>query len=154
MALKHPVASAKADGSDDNVVQPGDGNDDDKWDLPISLGGYTVLTNVGTAYDAIDATQGLGMVHNDWTGVTELIVVVRCKQVGTGALTWELFNDTDGVSIGTIADANNTAWHTRTGTFTTSLPTGLKTLRLRVKSSVSTDDPVYAGATLLARRTT
>lgn len=154
MPVKHRFASAVSDGADATLVQPGDWNDDHKWDLPVALGAYVAITNVGASYDAVDLSRGCGRVENDWTGVTEIRVNVSVKHVGSGNLTWQLWNETDSAAIGTISDTNNTAWHTVSGTFTTSLPTGIKILRLRVLSNTAGDDPVYGGSTLLARRTT
>jgi hypothetical protein len=115
-----------------------------------SLGGFAVLTNVGTAYDATDASRGLGRVTADWKAYSMLFLDISTKHIGTGTLTWQLWNETDSVEVGTVTDARDTAWHTRTATFTENIPTGIKTLRLRVRSTVATDDPAYAGATLRA----
>lgn len=117
--------------------------------IAASLGGFVVLTNVGTTFDAIDASRGLGRIEADWKAYSTLVLDVSTKHVGTGALTWELWNETDSQAIGTVADANSTVWHTRRGTFL-NVPTGIKVLRLRVRSTVATDDPAFGGATLRA----
>lgn len=118
--------------------------------ITVSLGGFVVLTNVGTAYDAIDASRGLGRVTADWKAYSMLFLDISSKHVGTGVLTWQLWNETDSIEVGTVADALNTAWHTRTAMFTQNIPTSVKTLRLRVRSTVATDDPAYGCATLRA----
>jgi hypothetical protein len=107
------------------------------------------LTNVGTTYDAITASQGLGMGLMDLTGITQLKVVLKVQKIGTGTQTWQVWNETDSVSIGEIPDAGAAAIRNLTATFPVNL-TGEKLIRIRAKSTVSTDDPVYLAGTILA----
>lgn len=109
------------------------------------------LTNVGTTYDAITASQGLGIILVDFTGVTEIKFAVRVNKIGTGTQSWQLWNDTDGAQIGVIDDAG--AAGTKTlgpSTFAVAL-TGEKLLRVRAKSTVGTDDPVFLGVSILVK---
>lgn len=153
MSIKHRFTSLKAEGTDSSVVRPSNWNDGHLYNIPVALGATVTLTNVGASYDAVNVSRGLGRFTFDFTGITEIRVDVSTIHVGTGSLTWQLWNETDAAEVGTIADANNTGWHTRSATFTTNLPTGIKTLRLRVLSSVAADDPIYGGAAILLRKT-
>jgi hypothetical protein len=62
------------------------------------------LTNVGSVFDGIGASKGLGFAIINFTSVTQLIFTVRYQKVGTGTLTWQLWNETDGSVIGVIDD--------------------------------------------------
>ena len=107
------------------------------------------LTNVGTAYDAIAASKGLGFAFIDFTGVTSLRVRIKVNKVGTGTQSWQVFNETDGTEIGVFNDAGAAGDRTFDQTFAVSL-TGVKDVRVRCKSTVGTDDPVYYGASFFA----
>jgi hypothetical protein len=119
------------------------------------LGAYNVLTNVGTAFDTIAQAKGLGFVAVDVTGITRLEIRIRYNKVGTGTLTWQLWNETDGSEVGSVDDAaaagdNKTA--SIVVTPVSPLSGGVKLLRPRIKSTVAADDPVYYGACLFLRR--
>ena len=115
----------------------------------ISLGGYLILTNVGASYDAIAIAKGLGLASIDFTGCTRIDLVVNVNKVGTGTQSWQLWNVTDGVEIAVINDAAAAADNKVLAVNkTTDLPTGVKTVRLRVKSTTAADDPVYYGASV------
>jgi hypothetical protein len=120
-----------------------------------TLGSYNVLTNIGTSYDAIPQAKGLGIVGVDVMGITYLEMRVRYQKVGTGTLSWQLWNDTDGSEVGVVTDAA-AAGDNKTATLTVTpvdpLSGGVKLLRPRCKSTVATDDPVYYGACLFVRR--
>jgi hypothetical protein len=107
------------------------------------------LANIGAAYDAIAASKGLGFAEVDFTGVTSLIFRVRYNKVGTGTISFQLWNDTDGTEIAVINDAaaagDNKALSI---TVSTGLPTGVKLVRVRCKSTVATDDPVFYGSSI------
>jgi hypothetical protein len=109
------------------------------------------LTNVGTSYDAIPASQGLGIILVDFTGVTQVVFAVRVNKVGSGTQSWQLWNDTDGVEVGVISDAGAAGVKTLgPATFDVALA-GQKLLRVRAKSTVSADDPQFLGATVLVK---
>jgi hypothetical protein len=109
------------------------------------------LTNVGTAYDGIPASQGLGILLVDFTGVTQIVFAVRVNKIGTGTQSWQLWNETDGAEVGVLTDAGATGTKTLgPSTFGTAL-TGQKMLRVRAKSTVAADDPVFFGATVLVK---
>jgi len=125
------------------------------WQNPIygpvtySLGGLATLTNVGATYDAIGLSRGLGFCTIDFTNVAQIVFTVQCNKIGTGTQDWQLWNETDGAEVGVISDAGAAGNKTLTGTFTTNIPAGVKRVRIRCRSSVSTDDPVYYGTDLV-----
>jgi len=107
------------------------------------------LTNVGTAYDAIAASRGLGIQDIDFTGITSLIFRVRFNKVGTGTLSWQLWNETDAVELALITDATGSGDNKNLTTTVSVALVGVKTVRVRAKSTVATDDPVFYGASVL-----
>ena len=109
------------------------------------------LTNVGAAYDAIAASRGLGLQRVDFTGATQVVFDLMVNKVGTGTQSWQLWNVTDGTEIGVIADAAAAGDNRMlTATFTVNL-TGEKLVRVRAKSTVASDDPVYYSGSVLLR---
>ena len=108
------------------------------------------LTNVGSTYDAISASQGLGLIRIDFTGVTQLKLDVRVNKIGTGTQSWQLWSDTDGSQIGVIDDAGAAGVKTLSATFAVAL-SGEKVVRVRAKSSVGTDDPIFLGASVMVK---
>jgi hypothetical protein len=104
------------------------------------------LTNVGTAYDAIDASQGLGLGYFNFTGVTSVDFLVKHRKVGTGTQSYQLWNETDAAEIGVLSDAGSAGTRNLTGTFAVSGLVGRKLLRVRAKSTTGTDDPIFMGA--------
>ena len=120
------------------------------WEpVSISLGGFVTLTNVGSSYDSTNASRGLGCVQVDMTNVTRIDLIVRVNKVGTGTQDWQLWNETDGTEVGVISDDGGTGLKDLTAAFTGLALTGLKRLRVRARSSTSTDDPVYLGSCIL-----
>lgn len=120
----------------------------------ISLGGFVTLTNIGTAYDAIPASQGLGIARLQTAGITEVEFTVAVNKVGTGTQDWQLWNQTDAVEIALVSDngAAGVKVLTTTRTLSTPMAAGLKTLRVRAKSSNTNDDPIFMGGALLVYR--
>lgn len=121
----------------------------------ISLGGFTTLTNIGSAYDGTDPARGLGVALVQTAGITQIIFGVRVNKIGTGTQSWQLFNDTDATEITVIDDAGAAGVKTLSVTrdFAAPLGAGMKTVRVRAKSTVAADDPVFLGAALSIRRT-
>lgn len=109
------------------------------------------LTNVGTSYDAIAASKGLGMQLIDCTGVTAILFYIFVNKIGTGTQSWQLWNVTDGTQIAVIDDAAAAGDKILNAQVNVAL-TGIKMVRVRAKSTVSTDDPVFYAATLLTIR--
>lgn len=108
------------------------------------------LLNVGASYDAIAASKGLGFAEIDFTGVTSVVFRVRYNKVAAGASTisWQLWNDTDSAQIGVIDDAT-AAGDNKSLTATLSVAlVGVKQVRVRCKSTVGGDDPVFYGASI------
>lgn len=124
------------------------------WGMPIGcgIGSLVTLTNIGTTFDAITASKGLGFAVIDFTGATSLTFGVFVSKIGTGTQTWQLWNVTDGVEVTHIDDAGAVGDKLLTTTINTGLPSaGVKILRVRAKSTVAADDPVYYGAGLLVK---
>jgi hypothetical protein len=111
----------------------------------ISLGATVTLTNIGTAYDAINASKGLGLAVIDFTNVQSLEFGVFVSKVGGGTQSWQLWNVTDAAEIAVINDAGAAGDKLLTTSVTPGL-TGLKTVRVRAKSTTGADDPIYYGA--------
>ena len=120
----------------------------------ISLGSFVTLTNIGTAYDGTDAGRGLGVALIQTAGITQVIFGVRVNKVGTGTQSWQLFNDTDGTEVAVIDDAGVAGVKTLSTTvnFSAPLAAGIKTIRVRAKSTTAADDPIFLGAALSIRR--
>jgi hypothetical protein len=106
------------------------------------------LTNVGASYDAIVASQGLAVGLINFTGVTQAVFLVRVNKIGTGTQSWQLWNDTDGTQIGVIDDAGASGVKNLQATVSVSL-IGIKRVRVRVKSTVAADDPIFYDADVL-----
>lgn len=100
------------------------------------------LTNYGSVYDAIPASKGLGLFRVNFTGLTQIVLDVFVNKIGTGVQSWQLWNLTDGTQIGVIDDAGVAGDKYLTATFNVAL-TGEKLVRLRAKSTVAADDPVF-----------
>lgn len=105
------------------------------------------LTNVGTTYDAVTASRGLGMGYFNFTGKTQALVMVKVNKVGTGIQSWQVWNETDGVEVGVLSDAGLAGVKDLSTTLSIN-GSGLKLLRFRAKSTISTDDPVFLGGTV------
>jgi hypothetical protein len=120
----------------------------------ISIGGFVTLTNIGSTYDATAASQGLGIVLLQTAGVTQVMFGVRVNKVGTGTQSWQLFNETDNAEVAVIDDDGAAGIKTLSVTrdFDPPLGAGMKVARVRAKSTVAQDDPVYLGATMNLRR--
>jgi hypothetical protein len=121
----------------------------------ISLGGYLTLTNVGATYDAIAASKGLGHVRVETAGINAVELLVRYDKVGTGTLTFQLWNETTGLEVGALNDAaaaGNGKVLSGVVDFTPPLGPGTADLRVRCKSTVAADDPNYYGSSLRVRR--
>ena len=120
----------------------------------VTFGGFTVLTNVGTSYDATTASQGLGWAGVQTAGIVQLTFAVRVNKIGTGTQSWQLWNETDGTEVGVIDDAGGAGIKLLSTTITPPSPlgAGFKVVRVRVKSTTGNDDPVYLGGALRLRR--
>lgn len=116
---------------------------------PVSLGGYVVLTNIAAAYDGTNAQRGLGCAYVDFTGLAKVTFRVAVNKAGTGTQSWQLWNETDGAQLAVLDDAGAAGNKALEAVLTSGLPTGIKLVRVRAKSTVTTDDPVYFGACLL-----
>jgi hypothetical protein len=107
------------------------------------------LTNVGTSYDAIAASRGLGIQDIDFTGVTSIIFRVRCNKVGNGTQSWQLWNETDGSELARIDDSGAAGDNKLLLAQQAVELSGVKTGRVRAKSTNGADDPIFYGASVL-----
>jgi hypothetical protein len=127
-----------------------------------SLGGRVTLTNVGAAYDTNVDSQSLPFLYLQCAGITRVDIELRVRKVGTGTQDWQLFDDTSGVAAigpgalttGSLSDTNGAGDHTLVAsrTFAAPLTPGVRKMRLRARSSVPADDPVFLAAALLLFR--
>lgn len=120
------------------------------------LGGFVTLTNVGDVYDSTPASKGLGFTAVDTNGVTKVTLRVRYNKIGTGTLSWQLWNDTDAQQIGVFDDTGAAGDNKQVDIVVdppAPLSGGVKALRVRVKSTTPADDPLYYGSTIFVRRT-
>ncbi len=103
------------------------------------------LTNVGSAYDSISAARGLGIARLDFRGATQITFDVYHQKIGTGTITYQLWNETDGAELGVVEDAAGAAVRFLTASFAVAI-NGVKLVRVRAKSTVATDDPIFFGS--------
>lgn len=106
------------------------------------------LTNVGASYDAIAASRGLGFADIDFTNVAQVVFRVRYNKVGTGTLSWQLWNDTDGAEIARIDDSTAAGDNKNQSVTANVALSGVKSVRVRAKSTTSADDPVFYGSSV------
>ena len=116
------------------------------------------LTNVGSVYDTATcpASETLGFGQRDFRGFNRLTFAVRHNKVGTGTITYQLWafdingtgQEINGEEICTVADAGAAGKRYLQTTITVNRA-DVKFLRVRVKSSVAGDDPVFHGASVL-----
>jgi len=120
----------------------------------VSLGGYTVLTNIGSAYDTGNPGRGLGWARLEQAGITGIELRVRVNKVGTGVQDWQLWNETSAAEILVLSDADVAGLRELVGSvsYPNPLPAGRYSLRVRARSSVAADDPVYFGSNLTITR--
>jgi hypothetical protein len=118
-----------------------------------ALGAYNVLANLGATYDATAPTRGLGWVQIEGLGVTGIELRVKYNKIGTGTLSFQLWDETTSAELCVINDAA-AAGDNKEGVqgYVGGLTAGLHKLRVRAKSTVSTDDPVYYGSCLRVGR--
>lgn len=119
-----------------------------------AMGAYNVLTNVGNTYDATAPSKGLGILLLECAGITSFTFGAFYNKIGTGTLSWQLWDQTNGAEVTRIDDA--AAAGERTNSVVVNLPSPLaagdRVLRVRVKSTTAADDPVFYGASLQVRR--
>jgi hypothetical protein len=115
------------------------------------LPGGLQLTNIGTAYDTIQATKSLGYVRLETFGITGLELNLRYNQLSAGQLDWQLWNETDVAQIGVLSTSGVGDNKNQTQTFTPAtspMGVGLKILRVRCKSAATADDAFYYGGNI------
>jgi hypothetical protein len=120
----------------------------------ISVGGFVTLTNVGAAYDTTNASRGLGLFRLETAGVSQFEFIVQVNKIGTGTQSWQLWNDTDSAEVAVIDDAGAAGVKQLSTVvdFPSPLGAGLKVARIRAKSTVANDDPLFFGASVAIRR--
>lgn len=107
------------------------------------------LTNVGSTYDFVPAARGLGIGLFDFRGVAAIRFVVYVQRLGTGIQSWQLWNETNQIEICRIDDNDIVSPAVRylDQTFPVNID-GIKLVRVRAKSSISGDDPIFFGSTI------
>jgi hypothetical protein len=87
-------------------------------------------------------------------GVTAFEFGVFVNKIGTGTQSWQLWNETSGSEVAVIDDAGGTGLKQLAvvETLPSPLAPGVVTLRVRAKSTVAQDDPLYFGASLIIQR--
>jgi hypothetical protein len=120
----------------------------------ISLGGFVNILNVGAAYDSTIQSQGLGVARVQTAGITAFEWTVRVQKNGTGTQSWQLWDETNSAEITVIDDPGATGSKELaiSRVFAPPLGAGLRTVRVRTRSTVAADDPVYFGSALVIRR--
>lgn len=124
--------------------------------------GRVTLTNVGSAYDTNIESQSLPFVHVPCGGVNRIDIEVRHRKIGTGTQDYQLWDDTNSVvaidtataTSGSLSDAGAAADRILTASrvFATPLAPGVRKLRLRARSTVAADDPIFLNASVLMWR--
>lgn len=119
-----------------------------------SIGGFATLTNIGATYDASNAAQGLGWFRIEVNGISQADFRVKVNKSGSGTQSWQLWNETNAAEVAVIDDAGATGAKELSVVvnFLPPLVAGIKTLRVRAKSTTAADDPLYFGATVGLRR--
>jgi hypothetical protein len=155
MAVKHKFVSAVADGPDNTIVQPGDWNEDHIYDYTLTMGAYNVITNIGTTYDAVAMTMGLGIGVVDMTGIDTIEFRVLYNKITANNFFFQLWNQTDGAQVGTEITDTGAITNPKlvSAQFTGIALTGIKVLRIRMRGATAADDPVYYGGALMLRNT-
>jgi hypothetical protein len=126
------------------------------------LSGRVVLTNVGANYDTNNDSLSLPFVYVQGAGVTRIDAEIRTRKVGTGTQDYQLWDETNAAAAidtatatsGSLSDAGAAGDRTLSASrvFSAPLSPGVRKLRLRAKSSVATDDPVFLNAAILLFR--
>lgn len=113
----------------------------------ISIGSFVTLTAVGAAFDTTTASKGLGLAYVQAAGISRMEICVQVTKVGTGTQSWQLWNETDASEIIIANDAGAAADRQMIGSkdFTPPLTVGMKVVRIRAKSTVAGDSPVFRG---------
>ena len=119
-----------------------------------ALGGYLVLTGIGTTYDNVALTKGLGFAALEGAGITGIEFRPRFNKVGTGTLSFQLWNETTSAELAVADDAVVGDNKSPVVTFTPGSPVAPGTHILRVQREEHHDRqaPVYYGASLRVRR--
>lgn len=121
----------------------------------ISMGCFVQFTNVGTAYDTVAQSRGLGVVRVQTAGITRVDVLLRVSKVGTGTQSWQLWDETNATQLAVFDDsAAAGADRSQLISFTPPLPLshGVRIIRVRCKSTVAADDPIFLGACMNIQR--
>jgi hypothetical protein len=155
MAIKHKFVSGKTDDADATLVQSSDWNDDHLYDYVLTMGAYNVITNIGTTYDAVNMSRGLGIAVVDMTDLDTIEFRVLYNKITANNFFFQLWNETDGAQVGTeITDTGAiNAAKLVSAQFTGIALTGIKVLRIRMRGATAADDPVYYGGALMLRNT-
>lgn len=118
------------------------------------LGGLVTIANIPTTYDANVTMKGLGFVRLEGLGITGADLTIRFNRTSTGTIDFQLWNETGGGSqIMVVSDnTGNGDIELNDSVTVAALSAGLRTIRIRCKSSNGTADITYYGASVRIRR--
>lgn len=121
----------------------------------ISIGGYVSLPAVGAAYDTTTPSKGLGLAYVQTAGISRIEAQIQVTKAGTGTQSWQLWNETDAAEILVANDAAAAGDRSFTGSkdYAPPLAAAMKVIRIRVKSTVAGDSPVFRGCGITIYRT-
>jgi hypothetical protein len=114
----------------------------------LTVGGYGPVP-LGVAFDATDASRALGFFEINVTDLRSLRGTLRYRRVGTGILVIELFNETTGVALLSLSDSTTTTNQSVTQTIFPPIGNGIHFLRVRIRSTVASDVPIFFGASFI-----
>lgn len=118
---------------------------------PIS--GLITLTNIPTTYDASVTTKGLGFIRLEGLGITGADLTIRFNRTSSGNIDFQLWNETGTNEIMAVSDnTGNGDTELNASTTVSPLSAGIRTIRIRCKSTGGTADITYYGASVRIHR--
>lgn len=150
--ITHEFVSQKPDRPDTDLMRPSDWNAEHKFSVPVSIGSFQTLTNVGSSYDSTNPSAGLGLALVPFTGVNRYRFGVVVNKIGSGTQSWQLWDHINLVELAVIDDAGAAGVKVLEVVVNDPGLTGLVLVRIRAKSTVAADDPLFYGGSLLLKR--
>ena len=84
----------------------------------------------------------------DFRGATQLTFLVYHQKIGTGTISYQLWNETDGAEICVLNDTQAAGVRYLETTVAVAI-NATKRVRVRAKSTVAADDPIFFGSSVL-----
>jgi hypothetical protein len=119
-----------------------------KWTL-MPLSGEKTLSNVGSTYDANATSQRLPHTVVFTDRIVEVALDIRVIKVGSGVQSWQLWDDDIGAEVAVIDDNTAAGATPRVGRVVVPyvpVPGAIRRWRLRAKSTIAADDPIFLSA--------